>query len=175
MSLNKIVYYIIFEVFALIITIFTTYYMWENFEIKESAQIAYSYTHKEEQLTLNLKNNLTELMPLQDKNAMKETNNITIEINNPRQIKKQYALYLIINSKSTINKKYLKINIGAENKYIKDLENFKKEQKSYYLLKNGIINKKETIKEEIHIWLTDDAPNTEQNKILDFNLYLEEM
>jgi len=114
-------------------------------------------------------------MPLKDTLALKETNQLIIELHNPSQIKKQYALYLRINNDTTVDRSYLKINTNLETKNISCLENYKKELNLYYLIKTGVIYPSEKIKETAYIWLSEETPDTEQNKILNFDLYLEEI
>lgn len=175
MHLNRIIFYTIFETITLIITLGVTYHMWDNFKIDESAKIAYSYTNKNEKISIKVDNNFKELIPLNDNLAFNNKNNFIIELYNPSEIKKQYALYLKINDNTNLDLNYLKINKNSDKEFVRKLENYKKELNSYFLIKNGIIKSKETLYNEVYIWLTEETPNTEQNKILDFNFYLEEI
>lgn len=175
MELNKLIFYTILEVATLTLMIIVTGTVWGTFNIEESSQIAYSYTKPSEKLKIDIKNNFKFLSPEMDENVLAKENYINIKINNPSKIKKQYALYLKIDKNSTIDKKYLKIFIKDIPQNLTFLQNYSKGSHTYYLLENGIINNMETLENQLYIWMDYNTPNTEQGKILDFDLYLEEM
>lgn len=175
MHLNKIIFYTILETVTLITMLAITYILWGTFDVKESTQIAYSYTNPKEKLTINIENKFNNLLPEKDEKAISEENYINIKINNPSKIKKQYALYIKVKDSSTVDKKNIKVYIKDNIAYLTSLQNYNKGEATYYLLSNGIIKNEETINEKLYIWMSIDTPNTEQGKTLDFDLYLEEM
>lgn len=175
MQTNKIIFFTIFEIMALLLLIISTFFIWNTFGIEESSQIAYSYTNKSERLVLDINNELSPLIPMKDNEAFNDNNKISIDINNVSKINKRYNLYLMIDENSSLNTKYLKISLGEEIYYLYNLEKFNKDDKIYYFLKTGEIKSKEIVNFDLHLWLANETPNEEQGKKLGLNFKVEEM
>ena len=168
MQINKIIFYTIFESIMLLIVIITTYFIWDTFD-NESIKIASSYLNPKEKLEIEVKNNLEKITK-----TKKENNNIEIHLKNNGEIKKLYYIYMKINKDSDIDTKYIKINLEEE-RYLYTLENYVKNGEKYFILKSGIIDKKEEILENLHIWLTEETPENELNKTLNFEINVEKV
>lgn len=175
MQINKLIFYTIFEIVALSIMIISTFFVWNTFNIDKSAQIAYSYTNRNERLTLEIKTALSPLSPIKDIDGISENNKVSLNINNVSKINKRYNLYLTVNETTSLNTKYLKISLGEDIYYLYNLEKFIKDQKVYYFIKTDEIKSKETINLNIYLWLSEETPNEEQNKNLDLSFKVEEM
>ncbi len=172
MNINKCIFYTIFEIISLIAILFTTNILWNNFDMEEHAKTAYAYSHYNESIYLNIENKLTPLVPIKD-DEINYNNKITIKVNNISNSEKKYNLYFKVNSSSNININFLKISLGKEKKYLTELENFKENNSTYYLIKTSKINLYNTY--DFFIWLDYNTPDEEQGKTLDFEVIAKEL
>lgn len=175
MHINKLIFYTTFEIIALAIMLLSTFFIWNNFEMEESAEIAYSYTNKNERLVLDVNNNLSVLAPMKDKDGINEKSKVNLSIYNVSKINKRYNLYLTIDDSTTLSTKYLKISSGENPQYLFKLEKFYKDNQMYYFIKTDEIKSKENINLDLYIWLSEETPNEEQDKNLNLSFKVEEM
>ena len=172
MQINKLIFYTIFETILLTALIFSTYFIWNTFEEKT---IFFAYNNQKNTVTLQIENKIELLTRNKDTKAINENNKIIMYINNNGKIKKQYYTYLKVNEETNLDTKYLKISLNEEIKYLYTLENFTKNNERYYIISKGIINDNEKITQDIYLWLSEETPQIEENKIYNFEINVEEM
>ena len=169
MNINKKIIGTILEIIFLTFLIIFSNKMWNNLSINKSASTLFSNQRNFTPLVLNIKNNITELYPGKD-----ITNDyIELEIQNKTDIDKEYVIYLIINN-SEINTNYLKLKINNKEDYLNKYEKIKLKGKIYYVIDENISKNNTIFKEKCYIFLSDETPNSEQNKNIEFSFQIDE-
>lgn len=171
--INKKIFYLIFEIVFLISLIFITREIWNNLDTR-AAKVAYAYTSYESDLIINVNNNLSPLVPVDDNNVNEEET-INIEINNINKTNKEYNLYFVIKENTTLNKDYLKIKIKNEVNYLKELKTKNENGSTYYKIFTGKINQQSKNLITLNLYLSSETPNNEQGKNVSFNFIIEEI
>ena len=171
MRIKKAIVYTVFEIIVLILTLFITYNIWDNFELEKDAKIAYSYTDKKS-LKLNIENNLKPLTTIEDENYEQENNYLKLNISNDDTKTKTYKLYLKVDETSTLNINYLKLLYKNNIQTITDL---KQNKKNYYILDASKIKSSMETNEKLYMWLDIRTPNEEQGKTVNFEILIEEV
>lgn len=171
--INKKIFYLIFEIVSLISLIFITNNVWNKLDTRAS-KVAYAYSNYESELYINVDNNLSPLIPVDD-DKVNEEETINIEIINTNKTNKEYNLYFIIKDDTTLNKNYLKIKINNEVNYLKELKNQNKDGYTYYKITTGKINKQSKNLVALNLYLSSETPNGEQGKNMNINFKIEEI
>ena len=107
---------IIFMSFILVVT----YIIWGKIDLSKYSTIASRYANNGEGLEVILKENESDVK------------------------EKEYVLYLGVKDSYNLNKKDLKIKYLDRLTYLENLDNYKTNNITYYILDNNIINKEET-------------------------------
>lgn len=171
--INKKIFYLIFEIVSLISLIFITNNVWNKLDTRAS-KVAYAYSNYESELYINVDNDLSPLIPVDD-DKVNEEETINIEIINTNKTNKEYNLYFIIKDDTTLNKDYLKIKINNEVNYLKELKNQNKDGYTYYKITTGKINKQSKNLVVLNLYLSSETPNSEQGKNMNINFKIEEI
>lgn len=116
---------IIFMSFILVVT----YIIWCKIDLSKYSTIASSYANNGEGLEVILKENESD---------------VTLKVSNSDVKEKEYVLYLGVKDSYNLNKKDLKIKYLDRLTYLENLDNYKTNNITYYILDNNIINKEET-------------------------------
>ena len=111
---------IIFMSFILVLT----YIIWGKIDLSKYSTIASRYANNGEGLEVILKENESD---------------VTLKVSNSDVKEKEYVLYLGVKDSYNLNKKDLK-----RLTYLENLDNYKTNNITYYILDNNIINKEET-------------------------------
>ena len=93
----------------------------------------------------------------------------SINIVNNAKENKEYLLLLMTEKKSTLDTKYINININGISKKLNDLYYSENDYVKYFIINDDRIDKNDIKSNKIYIWLDSETPNTEQNK----NLYMD--
>ncbi len=171
--INKKIFYLIFEIVSLISLIFITNNVWNKLDTRAS-KVAYAYSNYESELYINVDNDLSPLIPVDD-DKVNEEETINIEIINTNKTNKEYNLYFIIKDDTTLNKDNLKIKINNEVNYLKELKNQNKDGYTYYKITTGKINKQSKNLVALNLYLSSETPNSEQGKNMNINFKIEEI
>lgn len=169
--INKKIFYLIFEIISLLLIIFITNNLWNKMTARE-VNVAYAYTN-ESKLILNVDNNLSSLVPIDDDKISNEEV-INIEIININNIKKKYNLYFVIKD-TNLNEDYLKIRLNNEINYLKDLKFKEEDGFSYYKITSGNIDKQSKEIVVLNLYLSSETPNSEQGKNMNIRFKIEEI
>lgn len=116
---------IIFMSFILVVT----YIIWGKIDLSKYSTIASRYANNGEGLEVILKENESD---------------VTLKVSNSDVKEKEYVLYLGVKDSYNLNKKDLKIKYLDRLTYLENLDNYKTNNFTYYILDNNIINKEET-------------------------------
>ena len=116
---------IIFMSFILVLT----YIIGGKIDLSKYSTIASRYTNNGEGLEVILKENESD---------------VTLKVSNSDVKEKEYVLYLGVKDSYNLNKKDLKIKYLDRLTYLENLDNYKTNNITYYILDNNIINKEET-------------------------------
>ena len=116
---------IIFMSFILVLT----YIIWGKIDLSKYSTIASRYANNGEGLEVILKENESD---------------VTLKVSNSDVKEKEYVLYLGVKDSYNLNKKDLKIKYLDRLTYLENLDNYKTNNITYYILDNNIINKEET-------------------------------
>ena len=164
MNINKRIFNISLEIIILTTIIFITNIIWDDLPINKSASTIY----------LNSKNNMQ--LKIETENNSDDNSNSYVKLNiiNKTDIDKEYVLYLVVNN-SKINTNYIKIKID-ENKeeYINNLEYTIFDNETYYFIEDNLIKNNSEKKSKYYIWLSEETPNTEENRELSFYFKINE-
>ena len=128
-SINKKIIYLISEIAFLSFILVVTYIIWGKIDLSKYSTIASRYTNNGEGLEVILKENESD---------------VTLKVSNSAVKEKEYVLYLGVKDSYNLNKKDLKIKYLDRLTYLENLDNYKSNNITYYILDNNIINKKET-------------------------------
>ncbi len=128
-SINKKIIYLISEIAFLSFILVLTYIIWGKIDLSKYSTIASRYTNNGEGLEVILKENESD---------------VTLKVSNSDVKEKEYVLYLGVKDVYNLNKKDLKIKYLDRLTYLENLDNYKSNNITYYILDNNIINKKET-------------------------------
>lgn len=128
-SINKKIIYLISEIAFLSFILVLTYIIWGKIDLSKYSTIASRYTNNGEGLEVILKENESD---------------VTLKVSNSDVKEKEYVLYLGVEDVYNLNKKDLKIKYLDRLTYLENLDNYKSNNITYYILDNNIINKKET-------------------------------
>lgn len=172
MNINKEILKCIIEIITLIcITVFT-YPLMEIIGKSEGAKTAKYYdNYVNDKLTLyyEKKAELSNLYPVTEEYAIKKMDYTSINIVNNAKENKEYLLLLMTEKKSTLDTKYINININGISKKLNDLYYSENDYVKYFIINDDRIDKNDIKSNKIYIWLDFETPNTEQNK----NLYMD--
>lgn len=168
--INKRIRSLIIEIIFLSVLVIVSGMYWSKLEINQSLSTKYLNERNFEPLSMDITNNIDMLYPTND-----YTNSyIDIKLENKTDIDKEYVIYLIIDD-TYINTNYLKIKINNNNDYLNNLENVSIKGKTYYVISENV-SKNNTIENiKCYLWLTDETPNTEQNKNINFTFKIDEI
>lgn len=128
-SINKKIIYLISEIAFLSFILVVTYIIWGKIDLSKYSTIASRYTNNGEGLEIILKENESD---------------VTLKVSNSDVKEKEYVLYLGVKDVYNLNKKDLKIKYLDRLTYLENLDNYKTNNITYYILDNNIINKEET-------------------------------
>lgn len=128
-SINKKIIYLISEIAFLSFVLVLTYIIWGKIDLSKYSTIASRYTNNGEGLEVILKENESD---------------VTLKVSNSDVKEKEYVLYLGVKDSYNLNKKDLKIKYLDRLTYLENLDNYKTNNITYYILDNNIINKEET-------------------------------
>lgn len=128
-SINKKIIYLISEIAFLSFILVLTYIIWGKIDLSKYSTIASRYTNNGEGLEVILKENESD---------------VTLKVSNSDVKEKEYVLYLGVKDSYNLNKKDLKIKYLDRLTYLENLDNYKTNNITYYILDNNIINKEET-------------------------------
>lgn len=128
-SINKKIIYLVSEIAFMLVILVLTYIAWGKIDLSKYSTIANRYANNGEGLEVILK---------------EEGSSVTLEVSNSDVNKKEYLLYLGVEDAYNLNKKDLKIKYLDNLTYLENLDNYKSNNITYYILDNNIINKKET-------------------------------
>lgn len=128
-SINKKIIYLISEIAFLSFILVLTYIIWGKIDLSKYSTIASRYTNNGEGLEVILKENESD---------------VTLKVSNSAVKEKEYVLYLGVKDVYNLNKKDLKIKYLDRLTYLENLDNYKTNNITYYILDNNIINKEET-------------------------------
>ena len=128
-SINKKIIYLISEIAFLSFILVLTYIIWGKIDLSKYSTIASRYTNNGEGLEVILKENESD---------------VTLKDSNSDVKEKEYVLYLGVKDVYNLNKKDLKIKYLDRLTYLENLDNYKTNNITYYILDNNIINKEET-------------------------------
>ena len=128
-SINKKIIYLISEIAFLSFILVLTYIIWGKIDLSKYSTIASRYTNNGEGLEVILKENESD---------------VTLKVSNSAVKEKEYVLYLGVKDSYNLNKKDLKIKYLDRLTYLENLDNYKTNNITYYILDNNIINKEET-------------------------------
>lgn len=128
-SINKKIIYLISEIAFLSFILVLTYIIWGKIDLSKYSTIASRYTNNGEGLEVILKENESD---------------VTLKVSNSDVKEKEYVLYLGVKDVYNLNKKDLKIKYLDRVTYLENLDNYKTNNITYYILDNNIINKEET-------------------------------
>lgn len=128
-SINKKIIYLISEIAFLSFILVVTYIIWGKIDLSKYSTIASRYTNNGEGLEVILKENESD---------------VTLKVSNSDVKEKEYVLYLGVKDVYNLNKKDLKIKYLDRLTYLENLDNYKTNNITYYILDNNIINKEET-------------------------------
>lgn len=128
-SINKKIIYLISEIAFLSFILVLTYIIWGKIDLSKYSTIASRYTNNGEGLEVILKENESD---------------VTLKVSNSDVKEKEYVLYLGVKDVYNLNKKDLKIKYLDRLTYLENLDNYKTNNITYYILDNNIINKEET-------------------------------
>ena len=115
---------IIFMSFILVVT----YIIWGEIDLSKYSTIASIYANNGEGLEVILK---------------EYESDVTLKVSNSDVKEKEYVLYLGVKDSYNLNKKDLKIKYLDRLAYLENLDNYKTNNITYYILDNNIINKEE--------------------------------
>lgn len=127
--INKKIIYLISEIAFLSFILVLTYIIWGKIDLSKYSTIASRYTNNGEGLEVILKENESD---------------VTLKVTNSDVKEKEYVLYLGVEDVYNLNKKDLKIKYLDRLTYLENLDNYKTNNITYYILDNNIINKEET-------------------------------
>ncbi len=128
-NINKKIIYLISEIAFLSFILVVTYIIWGKIDLSKYSTIASRYTNNGEGLEVILKENESD---------------VTLKVSNSAVKEKEYVLYLGVKDVYNLNKKDLKIKYLDRLTYLENLDNYKTNNITYYILDNNIINKEET-------------------------------
>lgn len=128
-SINKKIIYLVSEIAFMLVILILTYIAWGKIDLSKYSTIANRYANNGEGLEVILK---------------EEGSSVTLEVSNSDVNKKEYLLYLGVEDAYNLNKNDLKIKYLDNLTYLENLDNYKSNNITYYILDNNIINKKET-------------------------------
>lgn len=128
-SINKKIIYLISEIAFLSFVLVLTYIIWGKIDLSKYSTIASRYINNGEGLEVILKENESD---------------VTLKVSNSDVKEKEYVLYLGVKDVYNLNKKDLKIKYLDRLTYLENLDNYKTNNITYYILDNNIINKEET-------------------------------
>ncbi len=163
MNINKQIITTISEIiFLILFTIFTNK-IWNNLSINKSISTTYLNKKNLIPLNFNIENNLKNLT-----NEYNEKEYVKLNIQNLSDIDKDYTIYFIIDNDINIDNIKFKIN-DTEN-YITSLNYITFEEKKYYIIDENLIQKNNSIQENLYIW-----NNSNDYKNIIFNIELDEL
>lgn len=128
-SINKKIIYLVSEIAFMLVILVLTYIAWGKIDLSKYSTIASRYANNGEGLEVILK---------------EDEKGVTLEVSNSDVNKKEYLLYLGVEDAYNLNKNDLKIKYLDNLTYLENLDNYKSNNITYYILDNNIINKKET-------------------------------
>ncbi len=128
-SINKKIIYLVSEIAFMLVILVLTYIAWGKIDLSKYSTIASRYANNGEGLEVILK---------------EDEKGVTLEVSNSDVNKKEYLLYLGVKDSYNLNKNDLKIKYLDNLTYLENLDNYKSNNITYYILDNNIINKKET-------------------------------
>ena len=128
-SINNKIIYLVSEIAFMLVILVLTYIAWGKIDLSKYSTIASRYANNGEGLEVILK---------------EDEKGVTLEVSNSDVNKKEYLLYLGVKDSYNLNKNDLKIKYLDNLTYLENLDNYKSNNITYYILDNNIINKKET-------------------------------
>lgn len=127
--IDKRIISLVVEIIFMSVILVVTYIIWGKIDLSKYSTIASRYANNGEGLEVILK---------------EDGSSVTLEVSNSDVNKKEYVLYLGVEDAYNLNKKDLKIKYLDNLIYLENLDNYKANNITYYILDNNIINKKET-------------------------------
>ncbi len=172
MNINKKIFNILLEIMILTSVIFITNIIWDYLPINQSASTIYLNNKNNMQLKIETENNIKLLYPTNSNNI--SNSYVKLNIVNRTDIDKEYALYLVVDN-SKINTNYIKVKIDENNEeYLNNLEYTIFDNETYYFIEENLIKNNSEKKSKYYIWLSEETPNTEENRELNFYFKINE-
>ena len=127
--IDKRIISLVVEIIFMSVILVVTYIIWGKIDLSKYSTIASRYANNGEGLEVILK---------------EDGSSVTLEVSNSDINEKEYVLYLGVEDAYNLNKKDLRIKYLDNLTYLENLDNYKADNITYYILDNNIINKKET-------------------------------
>ncbi len=173
-ELEKRIRGLFLEIGGIIAFIIISLLVWNNFDYENEAQIAYAYSNYNNMINAVITKNINALFPTDDESAQ-YIEGIKFNISNPNNASKTYNLFFKYDMQSSsLPAMYLKLNYEGNVYKLTDLPSIVKEDTVLYLIDTSKISKKDTIKKELKLYLDENTPTKEQDKLLSFSIYSEE-
>lgn len=172
MNINREILKCLIEINALLFIVIVTYPVMSFIGESEGSKIAEFYDNYEtDRLTLYYEKqaDLSNLFPVTEEYALNNFEKSIINVVNNTNENKVYNLVLIIEKNSTLDTKYLKININGKTYKLDDLYYTENNYVKYFIIDNNTVKKESINYNNIYIWLDYETPNSEQNKTLTMN------
>ena len=127
--IDKRIISLVVEIIFMSVILVVTYIIWGKIDLSKYSTIASRYANNGEGLEVILK---------------EDGSSVTLEVSNSDVKEKEYVLYLGVEDTYNLNKKDLRIKYLDNLTYLENLDNYKANNITYYILDNNIINKEET-------------------------------
>ena len=174
-NIEKRIRSLVFEMVTIVLIVIVSYFVWDNIDYSNEAQIAYAYSNYNTMINVIMNNNIKVLSPTADEESS-ELDTVDYTLTNSNSVAKDYNLFIKYDNKnSNLDKNYLKVNYEGKTFYLNSLKTIERDGYSFYLLTSDTIEKKSSEKDSMILYLAEETPSTEQNKTLSFSLYAEEI
>ena len=169
MNRSNVIKRLYLEIIIISIIVISTRILWENIDFTKEETIAYAYANYNTHLELKTESHLKSLEPINIE-QVDYIDPIKLSIINYNKINKSYDLYLVINNEQTkLNINYLRVLYNNKKYNLSELGNMQKGEYTYYRINSEVVSASNTNIREIKLFLDENIPNVEQDKLLVYN------
>lgn len=158
----------IIEIIVVIAFVFISIPIWKSFNLDNYASVAMYYENNgNNQLEVTGLDNYT-LYQTSDKQALANVKPINLSVSNSGKMIDDYAVWMVVSKKSTIDFNSIRISVSDEAHSLTDLEMVEGTDEYYFMLFEGNQTEK-CINKEVKLWLDIECKSDNANSILEFD------
>lgn len=166
--INRMIRRTIIEIVIVIAFVFISIPIWKSFDLNKYASVAMYYENENSnQLEVTGLDNYT-LYQTSDKAALNNVKPINLRVSNNNQVSEDYAVWMVVSKKSTLDFDSIRISISEDTKSLTELEMIEDTNEYYFMLFecDGLAN---DLSKEVKLWIDIECSNDINGKFLEFD------